>query len=357
MKSTIALIALMIMAVSSRNIEQTYRDGGYFSSKAYLRKTANEKMVELWNAINEDHSVHGFYSALKVAKILLECLEPTFEHLGDDFPEGREKLIHTKGVISKCDFKIYDNDNNKYTGFLKEGSTNCLIRLSAASAYKTDNGSPDGAHDNFVPGMAIKILVDGEPSVNFVAMHSTSGQRSWNFFEHPFTNSFQIDPDSSLQKVLLARRFRKITSWISSVGISEFAIYKESGKINGRPNYPFRLELIPTSEVKDLSKKYYTEDFVTILKRIPVGTTIWKLAAYDKPDCEPTIFGEVINTTEFVTSLFSDIKLFFRHQLVDEDDKENKRIYDASSFRDSYGFFGLYEGTAQTTERKCPLGY
>jgi hypothetical protein len=345
---------LLVHSLPQPNLSNTYRDGGYFSSKAYLDLKADAKMEKLWEAIIKDPTVIGFYSKLKVLKIMIEDLHPTFEHYGDDFPEGRQKLIHTKGVIAKAELKIYNSEKNNYTGFLKQGSNNVLIRLSCASDYKT-NKEP---LNNFIPGMAIKILRDGAPSVNTVCMHSTSGQNSWNFFKNNFTNSFEIDPDSTFDKILLARRFRKVTPNISTVGIRDFAAYTESNSIpDDKVVYPYRFELHPTPKVQEMFKDEFTEDFIDILKRIPVGTPIWYLDVYDRADCYPERIGVIINNTLFEPSRFADESMFFRHALPEEDDKNNKRHPNNHIYRDSFGFFGLSEGKTVNSRSSCPMGF
>ena len=81
------------------------------------------------------------------------------------------------------------------------------MRLSVAKEVKTKDKTPQGAYGNFVPGMALKCLIDGKESVNLVAMHDTSGQISYNFFKHSFTNSFPISEPSDAALKLLAGAF------------------------------------------------------------------------------------------------------------------------------------------------------
>lgn len=103
----------------------------------------------------------------------------TFKHRGDVFPLGRNKLVHTNGVISKAEFKI--TNKNKYTGLFRSESSSLLLRLSAAKPYNPKKSTADEAYRNFAPGIALKFLIDGRNSENLVAMFDTMGQKSWNF--------------------------------------------------------------------------------------------------------------------------------------------------------------------------------
>jgi len=71
------------------------------------------------------------------------------------------KPIHGEGISAPIEFVPV---SNFYTGIFKTGGVG-ILRLSRATAS-----------DPFTPGLALKLLVDGDSSVNFHAMYSLDGQ-------------------------------------------------------------------------------------------------------------------------------------------------------------------------------------
>ena len=50
------------------------------------------------------------------------------------------------------------------------------------------------------------------------------------------------------------------------------------------------------------------------------GTAIYTLRGHESPDDEEGLpLGDVVITDKFVTSLYGDTRLFFKHQYIDED--------------------------------------
>lgn len=338
--------------------QSTYEDGAYFNSKAYCKKSASEKMGKLWEKITEDTTPNGYFSSLETGKILLKSLKPTFNHYGDQLPNGRKKRIHSEGVIAKATFKT--TPENPYTGMLQTGSVNTLIRLSAAALYKPEKSKPEEAWENFVPGMSWKFLRSNDFSRNTVAMFNTEGQYSWNFFAHNFTNSFSIEKKEKtpLAKRFLARRFAMNHKHISSIGISDLARYNEEGGRIHNAKYPYRLILHPNPDVRAMFTDNFTRDYKEVLMEIPANTKIWDVYAQENADCEEIKIGEIITQTQFTTSKFADKDLFFRHQRIYEDDvgKYSKRL----NFRDYIKFFGIFRVGRPApihSLKKCPLGY
>lgn len=90
------------------------------------------------------------------------------------------------------------NSNSTFTGIFKAGSSSpAIIRLSVA---KQDP-------DHFLPGLALKVLIDGKASQNIIAMFSLDGQgKDKNFFANTFWNI--IDDPTGFAEKLLAKAFR-----------------------------------------------------------------------------------------------------------------------------------------------------
>jgi len=218
---------------------------------------------------------------------------------------------------------------------------------------KTGNTSPDGAYDNYKPGIGVKFLRDGVPSGNVVAMFSTEGQHSWNFFKHDFSNGFPIYHGAPTLVKALRTKFSTVTNYISSVGSLDMAKYKENGEVEANPKFPFRIIFRPTSAVNTTFSDEFTETYTTQLKKIPSGTTVYDLYAIDEPGCNEVKIGAFKLNTQMITSHFADEKLFFRHGLIDEDDKFKPGF---TAYRDSFSVFGgITDAKKAAPKTGCPI--
>lgn len=325
-----------------------------FNTNEYYSLSASEKMNKLWKQIKESDESYGYFGILKLGGMLLHNNNSTFDHYGDVLPNGRDKLIHTTGVIHKVEFMI--TNKNNYSGIFHTGSKYGLLRLSAAKEYNHKKSTPDGAENNFVSGFGLKFLIDGHYSEGLVAMFNPVGYKSWNFFSQPFTNSFRIEEETDMQNTAVSRSFSRVTPWISSVGLRGISSVHEDGTVVENPKYPFRLHFEPNPKLKSMFKDEFTEDYKEILKRIPKNTIIYEVYAIDNPGCEPEKIGELISRSEVVTSRFADKDLFFRHGKIEFDDE----LYpERTEARDSFSFFGgLKIGSEpKVSNKRCPFGF
>ena len=150
-------------------------------AESYDSFSAKEKRAILWeNSIKNDYDLDHLdtskTSFLEKGKLFLKSyLLPAFNHTSDELPEGRKRLIHEFGSVAKV--KWIPSDHSPFTGLFSTGGLG-LIRVSLATL-----GDP------YIPGLALKILIDGAPSVNFHVMYSLDGQGSnRNFFFNTFSN-------------------------------------------------------------------------------------------------------------------------------------------------------------------------
>jgi hypothetical protein len=320
-----------------------------FSSPEYLKLPASAKFEALWEKITENQESLEFFSKFQVMGILFKDLWETFRDTADVFPEGRKKLLHTKGNIAKGELII--TKSHPYTGIFK-GCKNLFIRLSAGKNPDVTKTTAKEAYKNFVPGMGIKFLRDGVPSANLQAMFNVAGQDSWNFFEYDFTTSFILPEESNFLGKLIGAKFSTITYNSGSIGIKDLAEYDENGVKESSPRYPYRLIFRPTVHVKDLFSDDYQQFYTEQLKTIPAGTDIYHVIAVDAPGCDEYTIGTLRMTTQLITSRFSDERLFFKHNLVDDDDKD----LGWSKFRDySSVTSGVIHGEQPQHVSGCPL--
>jgi len=124
----------------------------------------------------------GWKNNLKALRAFL-TLGKSFDHDGDALPAGRGgfKLLHPFGSVLKVAYR--GREGHPFTGLLAEREVPGLIRLSLGAPQKSGK---------FIPGTALKLFVDGAPSVNAVFLGERTGvdgqQPDRNFFAQAFTN-------------------------------------------------------------------------------------------------------------------------------------------------------------------------
>jgi len=293
-----------------------------FSSQKYFNLKASEKMNSLWNKITEDTTPLGFYGHLTNAKIFLEDMHPSFEIPGDELLGDRKKYIHTLGVIAK--FQWVNEGGHDYTGIF-EGADQGLIRFSCAKKPDYSKRNAQDGVDNFVPGFSIKMLRNGLPSTNLVAMYGVNGTPSWNLFKFPFSNHIGVPKGIAFKA--LGLKFSTATDFIQTVGLFDFALHTQDGSVRTKPRYPFKLRFQPTPQVANLFPEDSNgEEYQDQWKRIPVNVPIYDVYAQDQP--EKDIWKKVASiklTSPVTTSKWGDESLFIRHTYMDIDIKDNPK--------------------------------
>jgi len=304
MKFLAILQALAIHPSSSSN----HVNGGH-----YISLTAPQKLEKIWENCQEDSSPASWFSALKMAGLLLERMCPTFTTPGDELPYEnfitgyRDKYIHSVGAVARVEWRSLGN--HPYTGIF-QGASHGIARLSLAA-------QPDTGKMKTTPGMGLKFLRDGRDSANLVAMFSVNGQESWNFFKNNFSNHI---PEIESSQMAVATKFASATRQIRQVGLSDWGQYGEDGIERSNPVFPFRLRFEPTGEIA--FSDAYTRPFTEDLKSLRTGTTLYRVFALDKPSQlggKETRIGDLVLGSDMVTSKWADRRMFFRHQDMEED--------------------------------------
>jgi hypothetical protein len=162
----------------------------------FERSTSNSPLKKRWI----DYGIKSRKTELllpntqqEILGLLTESQDPSFDTKADVLPQGTKKLLHTVGSIAKA--KFVSTAKHPYTGIFQSGCEDALLRLSATTPPDITKSTAEGAVGNFSPSISIKFLIDGQPSENLVAMFSTNGQTSWNFFKKDFTSQFDIADD------------------------------------------------------------------------------------------------------------------------------------------------------------------
>ena len=259
----------------------------------------------------------------------------TFTHTCDVFAEAEVKRVHALGIFAKADLVITED---RYTGLLAEGRVPALIRFSIANpvlGVSLPSFIPDL---EFIPGIGIKLLVDGRPSENIVAMDSLAGQGDdHNYFLHDFSNNFSHHaPTSSLPESkeryatnvinretmsLVGDRFSQALAFVNSGDQSPFhrpmrslADVSANGGDVQAARSPDHLVFRASESVRSLPKVIASEreiDFRDKLRHIPTGTAVFDIIAVERG--EETTIGIVELTSPLRTSQWADREFFVQH--------------------------------------------
>jgi len=253
----------------------------------------------------------------------------------DVLPEPSIKQVHALGTLASADWVI---ENSQYSGLFEEGSIPALIRFSIANPVLGVSLPSFIPNLEFIPGISIKLLVDGRESGNIVAMDSLAGQGpDRNFFLKPFYNDFSHNAPASELPASKARyaknvinqevmktvgiRFQETLHLIGDDSITPFhrpvhslAEYRRDGSTVVDPNSPDYLVFRTTAEINDNSTIVDSTaeiDFREKLSAIQSGTPIFDIFAV-KDGIENRI-GYVRITSVPTPSIWADRQFFVQH--------------------------------------------
>lgn len=277
--------------------------------EGYQPLSADQKQNILWSNLASEPYEHlpGFSRRLFLQALgssSLLNLRPTLTHSNDEMPEGRIKFIHTYGSCARAQFEM--THENPYSGLFQESSP-AIIRLGWAAPPETVG---------YIPGMAIKILVDGKPSKNIQAMNSLEGQgENQNFFAKDFSN-FISEPESALLKTL-ALIFKTATTNPFELTVDHLARVDSHGQNIRQFHAPRQLIFEPTRQAQLPTKT--TADLRNQLERFNPGIVLYRIYArgqhkqdFTQDDALVEI-GRLVLRSKFVSSSYCDEKLFFQH--------------------------------------------
>ncbi|STX28545.1 Uncharacterised protein [Legionella beliardensis] len=271
----------------------------------YQELPASQKQDLLWNEITKSHEIEplpelsgsSFKEVLDKLKVLFN-LNPAFDHVGDELPEGRAKVIHVNGSVGKIAF--VPTFNHPFTGIYQTGGIG-LARLSLATPP---------ADNNYIPGMAIKFLISQNPSVNLHVMNSLEGQQgNWNYFAKDFSN--QIPHPTGW----VAKAIEKIFEWTrdpaNDLPLWHLAAWTTEGKFAGIPVVPEQLYFKPSSSVIHVIPEQSREDFRLSLLQVPMGPLYEVYGKYRGVEYH---IGTLMLESVLLASYYGDKELFFQHQ-------------------------------------------
>ncbi len=302
---------------------------GEISENVYQNLSAEQKMDIRWKRILETRyeNLPPFESfGLEKAKLLCpHYVAGAFTHVGDTMPGDRHKLIHSSGVAIKLQWKAA-GDAAYFSGILAQGSEYVLGRLSLATAPEPGK---------FIPGLALKILLSGKPSVNIMAMPSLNGQTDDNLFMNPyFTDLTETSStDGALSLKILSAVFKKglrelgdsngsplilTLDHLANVDSNGKAVQTSHAEKKIAGTYSLRLE--PTPALQNLMKDgRSTSDFRSRLQGKGNGLDLFDIFLVTKERSSngtkelSYAIGKLSGLSDFLASREGDRNLYFQH--------------------------------------------
>ncbi|WP_428261190.1 hypothetical protein [Haliangium sp.] len=229
----------------------------------------------------------------------------SFEHIGDEMPPGRAKLVHAFGAVAVVRLEI--TDEHPYTGLFATGGR-ALMRTSDASGGAV-----------FTPTHALKFLIDGRPSVNVFANQAVHHPpQDYDLFSRHYANALPAPnrPDTKL----VAWAFQRTADALG--GKRLYAVYlplhnaaevRADGAEEPAPVVPDRIELHPTGELH-LSPTP-SPDWRSELGALAPEVTLFDVRLAGAIDEPAVAVGRLVLERPFVASRYGDESLFFQHDV------------------------------------------
>lgn len=170
----------------------------------------------------------------QIADFFTNDMNPSFDHLGDQMPIGREKLVHPQGVVAKVAF--IPEPDTKYTGMFKEVQQHGILRLS--NSVKAD---PSLGQQFIKPGMALKFLRDGMHAADTVTLVSADIQPTFNFFKHRYTTALTETDDTCFLETV-GKKSAEATDYIGNMSLMDWGQYDSKGNEEDDNIWPFAID-------------------------------------------------------------------------------------------------------------------
>jgi hypothetical protein len=260
----------------------------------YVTWPVERKLKFLWSRIETSaYEELPALTAIDVLGLFFTTLRTKMDERADEAPAHWKKAIHAHGAVAKV---RYTPINSPYTG-LWQGAEG-LLRLSLTG---------DPAKRGFAPGLALKLLADGQPSANLSALYTLTGQgQDYNFGAHPLSNIVPVVNEFGPQ--FINGIFRRVTSYPTKLSLQDFGNIDRQGQTINQPNSPEQIFLVPTAGLKFASDPHdFRDDFLVL------GSDITLFTVHANDPTSPAI-GQLTSNSAFICSAYGDSRLFFRHR-------------------------------------------
>jgi len=251
-----------------------------------------------------------------VASLSKSHLRKAFDQ-DTDVRDDRRKTFHDSGTVALVDFVPAGAEGLSgrvdpgraapepcYTGLFRSGAAG-LVRLSLAD----DAGA-------YIPGVALKLFVDGQPSKNVLAIPDFNVQSSSDFFARSPTTLLP-GPDAvegwlrRQQIRLFAAIQRRAVPEALKLSLNPLAEVDRSGAPVADPCAPNQVIFRPGEVAIPADAEGDFRELIAEHAR--PGAVLYRLYAKDAGSDEERFLGELRLESEFVASAFGDRRLHFVH--------------------------------------------
>jgi hypothetical protein len=202
-----------------------------------------------------------------------------------------------------------------YTGIFRSGAECVIGRFSLAIKPTTTES---------IPGLALKIFIDGDqPSLNMHLLHSLDPQAGQNYFAQTFSNI--LPQPNGLPGRVISNLFGRSAEQFGAkdpnpgrLTLEHIAGMLPNGNRIQLPKAPYQLLYKPTARAHELMQGVGTEeDFRIKLAKLPVGQVLYDIytLAESAPVENASFLGQLILTSQVVSSHYGDEKLYFQHNM------------------------------------------
>mmetsp|Transcript_53388 Transcript_53388/g.134074 ORF Transcript_53388/g.134074 Transcript_53388/m.134074 type:complete len:341 (+) Transcript_53388:55-1077(+) len=281
----------------------------------YQSLSATEKQNALWQLLSADSTPEPWPSAFDAFQLTKWNLSLAFT-VESDYRPYKPRVVHVEGAVAK--FKFVPTAS-RYTGVFAAGGVG-VLRLSTASAPST-GGLLSGS--SIIPAVALKFLVDGQPSLNVALMYKMTGHSGINVFERPLCNHVPLN-DLTLPLKVLQYFFDKVSPYASCTGLGRLAATHPTGSAEAHPVLPFALIVQPNPFFTRALADNEDADVMKAVSRIQAaGKALYRVYGVSGPNFPASdtldLLGEVVLGSALTTSAWGDRHLFFQQQLLDDD--------------------------------------
>ena len=293
----------------------------------YEQWSADQKLTWLWDdlVLGTAHEATTLpdlrlpFQARPLAEIAVVTrkaeLEKALDRTEDLMEPGRPKVIHAFGAVAAVELET--DAASPCTGLLApppEGGAVGLLRMSLVAKVVGKAA--------VTPAFGLKLLIDGRPSADVLAMNHVVGQgRDFDLFSNTMTNDLsdehrELRPPQRIMSVLFNRISRRPRRLVCTHLVDQ----RRDGSPVDRPLEPRRLVFHPTRAARGVFEGQAGVDFRRVLHdRVPEGTVLYDVEALGVSGA--TRIGALRTRSPFVSSDGGD-RLYFRHV---QDPRDRKR--------------------------------
>ena len=208
-----------------------------FQGAEYESQSAYCKSEQVWEMVLVDDRVQNWFDGYAKLPLFNQDTNLTFDYVSDQMPEGRYKIVHPRGVVTRVRWE--STGNHPYTGMFASGAKYGIMRQS-----EVDRVDPEVLNTSS-PGFGLKLFRDYMPSANILSMYSHRGQDSFNYYHEPWTTHL-AEPQNICGRLTLNAKFAEGSRHLGNTSVMEVAEFDEYGNPVACPVWPFQLLFEPT---------------------------------------------------------------------------------------------------------------